>query len=49
VLPRSALRQAPLSQIDEKPMARATAGQLRALLVDEDIAGFAQATPGARA
>ena len=35
-----ALRQAPLSSIDEKPMRRASAAQLRALLVEEDVAGF---------
>lgn len=39
VLPAMALRQAPLSSVDEKPMKRATAAQLRQLLVDEDIAG----------
>ena len=40
VLPHDALRQAPLSSIDEKPMRRASAGQLRALLVEEEVAGF---------
>jgi hypothetical protein len=40
VLPLDALRQAPLSNIDEKPMRRATAAQLRALLVEEEVAGF---------
>ena len=40
VLPHAALRQAPLSSIDEKPMRRASAGQLRALLVEEEVAGF---------
>ncbi|WP_407352564.1 hypothetical protein [Luteimonas sp. R10] len=39
VLPRLALRQAPLSSIDEKPMARASAAQLRQLLTEEEIAG----------
>lgn len=39
VLPRLALRQAPLSGIDEKPMARASAAQLRQLLTEEEIAG----------
>lgn len=34
VLPQLALRQAPLSNIDEKPMARASAAQLK-LLLDE--------------
>ena len=37
VLPHAALRQAPLSAIDEKPMRRASAAQLLQLLVDEDI------------
>ncbi|MFZ5636598.1 MAG: hypothetical protein ACOY82_08410 [Pseudomonadota bacterium] len=40
VLPHAALRQAPLSSIDEKPMRRASAGQLRQLLVEEEVAGF---------
>jgi hypothetical protein len=40
ILPHSALRQAPLSSIDEKPMQRASAAQLQALLVAEDVAGF---------
>jgi hypothetical protein len=43
VLPTVALRQAPLSSVDEKPMRRASAAQLRQLLVDEDIAGYAAA------
>ena len=38
VLPAVALRQAPLSGIDEKPMRRASAAQLRQLLAEEDIA-----------
>jgi hypothetical protein len=40
VLPHAALRQAPLSNVDEKPMRRASAAQLRALLVEEEVAGF---------
>lgn len=40
VLPHDALRQAPLSNIDEKPMRRASAAQLRALLVEEDVVGY---------
>ena len=40
VLPHDALRQAPLSNMDEKPMRRASMAQLRALLVEEDIAGY---------
>lgn len=37
VLPLAALRQAPLSSIDEKPMRRASATQLLQRLVDEDM------------
>lgn len=40
VLPFDALRQAPLSQVDEKPMPRASAAQLRALLAQEEILGY---------
>lgn len=40
VLPRDVLRQAPLSSVDEKPMRRASASQLRQLLADEEIAGY---------
>ena len=40
VLPHDALRQAPLSTIDEKPMKRASATQLRQLLTDEEIATY---------
>lgn len=40
VLPQDALRQAPLSGVDEKPMKRASAAQLRELLADEEIAGY---------
>lgn len=40
VLSHDALRQAPLSSIDEKPMRRASAAQLQALLVQEDLAGY---------
>ncbi|HET7125479.1 MAG TPA: hypothetical protein VFI26_00060 [Lysobacter sp.] len=40
VLPGDALRQAPLSPIDEKPMRRASAAQLRALLAEAEIAGY---------
>lgn len=38
VLPMSALRQAPLSEVDDKPVRRASLVQLRQLLADEDIA-----------
>ena len=40
VLPHDALRQAPLSNIDEKPMRRASATQLRQLLAEEEVAQF---------
>ena len=39
VLPAATLRQAPLSPVDEKPMARASAAQLRMLLAENEIAG----------
>ena len=37
VLPRALLRQPPLSPVDERPMARASASQLRALLAEGEI------------
>jgi len=40
VLPHDVLRQAPLSGIDERPMRRASLSQLRALVADEEIAGY---------
>jgi len=40
VLPYDALRQPPLSPIDEKPMRRASLAQLRELLATEEIAGY---------
>jgi hypothetical protein len=40
VLPGDALRQAPLSPVDEKPMRRASAAQLRALLAEAEIAAY---------
>ena len=36
-LPLDVLRQAPLSNVDEKPMKRASAAQLRQILAEEDI------------
>jgi hypothetical protein len=47
VLPHDALRQAPLSSIDEKPMRRASATQLRALLAapDEDAPAAGSGRP----
>lgn len=38
VLPHTALRQAPLSNVDEKPMKRASAAQLTQLLAEAEIA-----------
>ena len=43
VLPADALRQAPLSGIDDKPMKRASAPQLRQLLAEQEISGYEQA------
>ena len=40
VLPGAVLRQAPLSGVDERPMRRASAAQLRALLAEAEIAEF---------
>ncbi|HAV72084.1 MAG TPA: hypothetical protein DCX91_09315, partial [Stenotrophomonas sp.] len=40
VLPYDGLRQPPLSAIDEKPMRRASAAQLRELLADGEIEGY---------
>lgn len=40
VLPVHVLRQAPLSGVDEKPMRRASAAQLSALLAEDEIAGY---------
>jgi len=42
VLPRDALRQAPLSGVDEKPMKRASGPQLQELLAADEIAGYEQ-------
>lgn len=40
VLPPAALRQAPLSSVDEKPMRRASIALLRELLAADEIAGY---------
>ena len=40
VLPLDGLRQAPLSGIDERPMRRASAVQLRTLLAEDEISGY---------
>ncbi len=40
VLPHNVLRQAPLSSVDEKPMARASLAQLRQLLAEDEIGGY---------
>lgn len=42
VLPAAALRQAPLSGVDEKPMKRASLTQLRDLLAAEEISDYEQ-------
>lgn len=44
VLPRDALRQAPLSSVDEKPMRRASLAQLTQLLADHEVSGHASDT-----
>ncbi len=46
VLPRAVLRQAPLSGIDERPMARASASHVQQMLLDEDMAGWTAAPGG---
>ena len=38
--PRLALRQAPLSGLDEKPMKRASAAQLRELIAQDEISDY---------
>lgn len=40
VLPLQVLRQAPLSGVDERPMQRASAAQLRELLAEGEIEGY---------
>jgi len=40
VLPLHALRQAPLSSVDERPMRRASLAQLRQLLAEDEIAAY---------
>ena len=40
VLPVQSLRQAPLSGVDERPMKRASAAQLRELLAEDEIADY---------
>ena len=40
VLPLDALRQAPLSGVDEKPMKRASLSNLRQLIADEEISAY---------
>ena len=44
VLPGTVLRQAPLSGVDERPMRRASAAQLRELLAEAEIAEFERNT-----
>lgn len=45
VLPLHALRQAPLSSVDERPMRRASLAQLRQLLAEDEIAGYEGSLP----
>ena len=45
VLPALALRQAPLSAVDEKPMRRASATQLRQLLAADEVAEYIASAP----
>ena len=45
VLPLHALRQAPLSSVDERPMRRASLSQLRQLLAEDEIAGYEGGLP----
>lgn len=45
VLPGDALRQAPLSSVDEKPMKRASLAQLQDMLARQEIAGYEDAKP----
>lgn len=45
VLPLDTLRQAPLSAADERPMARASASQLRALLAEGEATAFLESGP----
>ena len=45
VLPMQALRQAPLSSVDERPMRRASLAQLRQLLAEDEIAGYEGGLP----
>ena len=40
VLPGTVLRQAPLSGVDERPMRRASAAQLRELLAEDEISDY---------
>jgi hypothetical protein len=47
VLPRDALRQAPLDRIDDKPMRRASLNMLEALLAEEEIGEFERQLAGA--
>ena len=45
VLPGTALRQAPLSAVTEKPMARASAAQLRMLLAENEMRDYVDQLP----
>jgi hypothetical protein len=45
VLPHDVIRQAPLSPVDEKPMRRASASQLRQVLSEAEIAAYERGGP----
>jgi hypothetical protein len=47
VLPRDALRQAPLDRVDDKPMRRASLSMLETLLAEDEIGDFEQQLAGA--
>lgn len=49
VLPTRALRQAPLSSVDEKPVHRASAARLQEILCAQEIAGHESGIPYGRA
>jgi len=47
VLPRDALRQAPLDRVDDKPMRRASLTMVEAMLAEEEIGEFERQLAGA--
>jgi hypothetical protein len=48
VMPRDALRQAPIDRADGRPMQRASLGGLRELIAKEEIEGFEAGDGGIR-